>query len=156
MGNKVAARKLMKKINVPIIPGTEGGLSDIRQVRKATQGLGYPLLVKPSAGGGGIGMIVVNNEDELPEAIAAARKIALSTFGNGDLFIEKYLVNPRHIEFQILGDSHGNVVHLGERECSIQRRHQKLIEESPSPALTPELRAEMGEDGGQNRQIRGL
>jgi pyruvate carboxylase subunit A len=145
MGNKVAAREQMKKINVPIIPGTEGGLNDIRQIRKAIQGLGFPLLVKPSAGGGGIGMVIVNNEDELSQAVAAARKIATSTFGNGDLFIEKYLVDPRHIEFQILGDAHGNVIHLGERECSIQRRHQKLIEESPSPVLTAQMRAEMGE-----------
>ena len=90
-------------------------------------------------------MMIANNEDELEQAVTSARKIALNTFGNGDLYIEKYLVNPRHIEFQILGDAHGNVIHLGERECSIQRRHQKLIEESPSPALTPELRAEMGE-----------
>jgi pyruvate carboxylase subunit A len=103
------------------------------------------LLVKPSGGGGGIGMIIAQNEEELQAALISARKIATSTFGNGDLYIEKYLVNPRHIEFQILGDAHGNVIHLGERECSIQRRHQKLIEESPSPALTPQLRAEMGE-----------
>jgi pyruvate carboxylase subunit A len=145
MGNKVAARNHMKKINVPIIPGTQGGLADFEEARKASSGIGYPLLVKPSAGGGGIGMIIANNEADLQPALIAARKIALSTFGDGDLYIEKYLVNPRHIEFQVLGDSHGNVIHLGERECSIQRRHQKLIEESPSPALTRQLRSEMGE-----------
>jgi pyruvate carboxylase subunit A len=145
MGNKVIARNLMKKINVPIIPGTEGSLADLDHLAEVTKGLEYPLLVKPSAGGGGIGMIVANCEAELREAVTGARKIALNTFGNGDLFIEKYLVNPRHIEIQILGDSFGKVVHLGERECSIQRRHQKLIEESPSPAITPKLRAEMGE-----------
>jgi pyruvate carboxylase subunit A len=145
MGNKVAARNLMKEINVPIVPGTPGGIQEFSEVLKAVAGMGYPLLIKPSNGGGGIGMMVCNNDDELAEAWVAARKIAISTFGNGDLYVEKYLVNPRHIEFQVLGDSHGHVVHLGERECSIQRRHQKLIEESPSPALTPALRAEMGE-----------
>ena len=145
MGNKLAARNLMKRIDVPVVPGTEGGIADIEQAREAAAELGYPLLVKPVAGGGGIGMSVAQNESELVESVASARKIALSAFGTGDLYIEKYLVNPRHIEIQVLGDSFGNVVHLGERECSIQRRHQKLIEESPSPALTPELRAEMGE-----------
>jgi pyruvate carboxylase subunit A len=145
MGNKVIARRLMKTINVPIIPGTEDNLVDLEHLKEATQGLEYPLLVKPSAGGGGIGMMVANNEKELLDAVVAARQIAVNTFGNGELFIEKYLVNPRHIEIQILGDSHGNVIHLGERECSIQRRHQKLIEESPSPVITPRLRAEMGE-----------
>ncbi len=145
MGNKVAARNQMKLIKVPIVPGTQGGIADFNEARHMVVNLGYPLLVKPSAGGGGIGMIIANNEAELEQAVISARKIALSAFGDGDLYIEKYLVNPRHIEFQILGDSFGNVVHLGERECSIQRRHQKLIEESPSPALTPQLRAEMGE-----------
>jgi len=145
MGNKVEARKLVKTIGVPIIPGTEGGIVDREQAQKAVQGMAYPLLVKPSGGGGGIGMTIANNENELWDAITASRAIALKTFGNGDVYIEKYLVNPRHIEIQILGDSFGEVVHLNERECSIQRRHQKLIEESPSPVLTPALRAEMGE-----------
>jgi pyruvate carboxylase subunit A len=145
MGNKVSARNLMKIINVPIVPGTEGGMEDIEKVKQAVASIGYPLLIKPSNGGGGIGMMVCHDEGELAKAWVEARKIAISTFGNGDLYVEKYLVSPRHIEFQVLGDSHGNVVHLGERECSIQRRHQKLIEESPSPVLTPELRAEMGE-----------
>jgi pyruvate carboxylase subunit A len=145
MGNKVAARNQMIKINVPVIPGTEGNLVDFEQARKAVAHLEYPLLVKPTGGGGGIGMVIVQNEEELRQALISARNIATNTFGNGDLYIEQYLVNPRHIEFQILGDSFGNVIHLGERECSIQRRHQKLIEESPSPVLTPQLRAEMGE-----------
>jgi len=145
MGNKVEARRLMKSINVPIIPGTEGGIADLDQAKKAICGIPYPLLVKPSGGGGGIGMVVANNESELWEAISSARQIALKNFSNGDVYIEKYLANPRHIEIQILGDSQGNVIHLGERECSIQRRHQKLIEESPSPVLTAQLRAEMGE-----------
>ncbi len=144
MGNKVAARSQMQKIGVPVVPGTEGGINEFDQARKAASELGYPLLVKPTAGGGGIGMVIANNENELRLALVSARKIALSAFGDSDLYIEKYLVNPRHIEFQILGDSQGNVIHLGERECSIQRRHQKLIEESPSPALTRGVRAEMG------------
>jgi pyruvate carboxylase subunit A len=144
LGSKVAARRHMKSINVPIVPGTEGEITDFEHAKKASQGLAYPLLVKPSGGGGGIGMMIANNEGELENAVKSARAIALKTFGNGEIYIEKYLVNPRHIEFQILGDSYGNVVHLCERECSIQRRHQKLIEESPSPALNPQLRAEMG------------
>ncbi|MBN1190206.1 MAG: acetyl-CoA carboxylase biotin carboxylase subunit [Dehalococcoidales bacterium] len=145
MGNKVAARNLMKKIKVPVVPGTEGNLGDFEQAREAVAHLEYPLLVKPTGGGGGIGMVIVQNEEELRDSLISARKIAAKTFGSTDVYIEKYLVNPRHIEFQILGDAFGNVVHLGERECSIQRRHQKLIEESPSLVLTPELRAEMGE-----------
>jgi pyruvate carboxylase subunit A len=145
MGNKVAARKAVKNIGVPIIPGTEGGITSREQALKAVRGMEYPLLVKPSGGGGGIGMTIANNENELWDAIASSRAIALKTFNDGDVFVEKYLVKPRHIEIQILGDSFGDVIHLGERECSIQRRHQKLIEESPSPVLTPALRAEMGE-----------
>jgi pyruvate carboxylase subunit A len=134
----------MKQIDVPIVHGTDRGLKDIAQIKAGVKGMGYPLLIKPASGGGGIGMTVVHEESELEPYWALAHKIALSTFGNGDLYIEKYLVNPRHIEIQVLADSFGNVVHLGERECSIQRRHQKLIEESPSPVITPELRAEMG------------
>lgn len=145
MGNKVAARQLMKTIGVPIIPGTEGGISSLEKALQVTRGMDYPLLVKPCSGGGGIGMTIANNENELWESITASQIIAKKTFGDGDIYIEKYLVNPRHIEIQILGDSFGDVIHLGERECSIQRRHQKLIEESPSPVLTPSLRAEMGE-----------
>jgi pyruvate carboxylase subunit A len=145
MGNKVAAREQMKKINVPVVPGTENDIPNFEYAKEAVAGLGYPLLVKPVAGGGGIGMVIVNNEEELRQGINSARTIAASTFGVSDLYIEKYLVHPRHIEIQILGDAFGNVVHLGERECSIQRRHQKLIEESPSPALTHGLREEMGQ-----------
>ncbi|HSW58243.1 MAG TPA: acetyl-CoA carboxylase biotin carboxylase subunit [Dehalococcoidales bacterium] len=145
MGNKVSARNLMKKIGVPTVPGTDQGEQDFARIKELVKDMGFPLLIKPANGGGGIGMTVVNQESELEPYWALARKIAVNTFGSGELYIEKYLVNPRHIEFQVLGDSHGNVVHLGERECSIQRRHQKLIEESPSPVITPELRAEMGE-----------
>jgi pyruvate carboxylase subunit A len=144
MGNKIAAKQQVRKINVPVIPGTEDCVEEFEQAREVAQKLGYPLLVKPSAGGGGIGMMMANNESELKLAVTSARTIAINTFGDGELYIEKYLVNPRHIEIQVLGDAQGNVVHLGERECSIQRRHQKLIEESPSPAINAELRQEMG------------
>ncbi len=146
MGNKIIAKQEMRRINVPVIPGTEDCIKDFEQAREVARKYGFPLLVKPSSGGGGIGMARANSEEELKQAVESSRAIALKTFGDGDLYIEKYLVNPRHIEFQILGDAYGNVIHLGERECSIQRRHQKLIEESPSPALTPELRHEMGEN----------
>jgi pyruvate carboxylase subunit A len=146
MGNKIAAKQEMRRIHVPVIPGTTDCINDFEQAREVARQYGYPLLVKPSSGGGGIGMARANSEEELKQAVESSRAIALKTFGDGELYIEKYLVNPRHIEFQILGDAYGNVVQLGERECSIQRRHQKLIEESPSPALTPELRREMGEN----------
>jgi len=144
MGNKEAARREMKKAGIPVVPGSDSAVSEIGEVRSIVQEMGYPVMVKPSGGGGGIGMFRVNTDEELRKAIESAQRIASSAFGVGDVYIEKYLPNCRHIEFQILADSHGNVIHLGERECSIQRRYQKLIEESPSPALTPELRGEMG------------
>lgn len=144
MGNKIAARIEMKKAGVPVVPGTEECVSDFKKARDTAAEIGYPVICKPAGGGGGIGMTIVNNEKELQHAIESSQKIAKSTFGLPDVYIEKYLTHPRHIEFQILGDSYGNVIHLGERECSIQRRHQKLIEESPSPVLTPALRKEMG------------
>ncbi len=144
MGNKIAARKEMKKAGVPVVPGTEECVTDFAQAREIAKEVGYPVICKPAGGGGGIGMSIVANEEELRAAIGSSQAIAASTFGLADVYIEKYLSHPRHIEFQLLGDSHGNVIHLGERECSIQRRHQKLIEESPSPVLTPQLRAEMG------------
>jgi len=145
MGNKIAARREMKKAGVPTVPGTEGNVSDFQKAREIAREIGFPVIIKPSGGGGGIGMTVVNSEDELVKALESAEKIARSTFGLADVYIEKYLPHPRHIEFQILADQHGNVIHLGERECSIQRRYQKLIEEAPSPALTPEIRRKMGE-----------
>jgi pyruvate carboxylase subunit A len=145
LGDKVAARREMVKNGVPVVPGTNEAVAGVDAGASAAKAIGYPVIIKPSGGGGGIGMTVVKNEKDLPSALASAKAIASTTFGIGDLYIEKYLPNPRHIEFQILGDSLGNVIHLGERECSIQRRHQKLIEESPSPALSPELRAEMGD-----------
>lgn len=144
MGNKVAARKEMKKAGVPVVPGTEECVTDFGHARDKAREIGYPVICKPVGGGGGIGMTIVANEDELKTALESSMAIAASTFGLPDIYIEKYLSHPRHIEFQVLGDSHGNIIHLGERECSIQRRHQKLIEESPSPVLTSQLRAEMG------------
>jgi len=145
MGNKIEARREMKEAGVPVVPGTNERVTEYEKARDIAGKVGYPVILKPSGGGGGIGMIIVNAEKDLREAIESSQNIATTTFGLRDVYIEKYVPNPRHIEFQILADSQGNVIHLGERECSIQRRHQKLIEESPSPVLTPELRAEMGE-----------
>jgi pyruvate carboxylase subunit A len=144
VGDKVAARREMLKAGVPVVPGTTECVQDPGQARDAVRAIGYPVIIKPSGGGGGIGMTVVKNEAELLSALESTQTIAQNTFGIADIYIEKYLPNPRHIEFQILGDTLGHVIHLGERECSIQRRHQKLIEESPSTALTPELRGRMG------------
>jgi pyruvate carboxylase subunit A len=144
MGNKIEARSEMRKAGVPVVPGTNERVTEYEKARDIASKVGYPVILKPSGGGGGIGMIIVNGEKDLRDAIQSSQNIATTTFGIPDVYIEKYVPHPRHIEFQILADSRGNVIHLGERECSIQRRHQKLIEESPSPALTPELRAEMG------------
>jgi pyruvate carboxylase subunit A len=145
MGDKVAARREMIKAGVPVVPGTDECIAEFGQARDIANKIGYPVIIKPSGGGGGIGMTIVMNEGELAKALESTQAIATTTFGLCDVYIEKYLSNPRHIEFQLLGDSHGNAIHLGERECSIQRRHQKLIEESPSTAVTPAMRAKMGE-----------
>lgn len=144
-GDKVAARREMTRAGVPVVPGSGECVRSFDEARAVAGETGYPVIIKPSGGGGGIGMTIVANESELKGALQSAQAIAVTTFGLGEVFIEKYLANPRHIEFQILVDCHGNIIHLGERECSIQRRHQKLIEESPSTALTPELRRRMGE-----------
>lgn len=145
MGDKVRARRKMIKAGVPVVPGTDECVAEFGQARDIANEIGYPVIIKPSGGGGGIGMTIVANKGELANALKSTQAIAKTTFGLRDVYIEKYLSNPRHIEFQILGDSKGNTIHLGERECSIQRRHQKLIEESPSPAVTPAMRAKMGE-----------
>jgi len=145
VGDKVAARREMRKAGVPVVPGTDECMAEFGQARDIANEIGYPVMIKPSGGGGGIGMTIVANERELAGALESTQAIAATTFGIPDVYIEKYLSNPRHIEFQILGDSKGNAIHLGERECSIQRRHQKLIEESPSAAVTPAMRAKMGE-----------
>jgi pyruvate carboxylase subunit A len=144
MGDKVAARREMRKAGVPVVPGTDECVAEFEPARSIANEIGYPVIVKPSGGGGGIGMTIVMNEGELMKALESSQAIATTTFGLPDVYIEKYLSNPRHIEFQILGDSKGKVIHLGERECSIQRRHQKLIEEAPSSAVTPKLRSKMG------------
>ncbi|MFI5195697.1 MAG: acetyl-CoA carboxylase biotin carboxylase subunit [Chitinophagales bacterium] len=145
MGSKIGAKQAAKKFNVPMVPGTEEPLSDINEARKIANKIGYPILVKASAGGGGKGMRIVENDDEFEEQIRAAKREALSAFGDDAVFIEKYVGSPKHIEIQLMGDRHGNYVYLFERECSIQRRHQKLIEEAPSSCLTPDIRKAMGE-----------
>ena len=145
MGDKTRARQRMQAAGVPIVPGTVEPLADAAVALDAAHEIGFPVLLKASAGGGGKGMRVVEAEADLERAFAAAAREALAAFGDGALYLERYLDRPRHIEIQVLGDAHGAVVHLGERECSIQRRHQKLVEEAPSPVLSPEQRAAMGE-----------
>jgi acetyl-CoA carboxylase biotin carboxylase subunit len=134
----------MKKAGVPVLPGSDGPVQGEEQAGKVAKELGYPVIIKAVAGGGGRGMRVVRNADELGKSLKTATREAEAAFGNGDVYLEKYVENPRHIEIQVLGDHHGNVVHLGERECSIQRRHQKLIEEAPSIALTEKQRRKLG------------
>ena len=145
MGSKIGAKQAAKKFNEPMVPGTEEPISDIDEARKIAAKIGYPILVKASAGGGGKGMRVVENEGEFEEQIRTAKSEALNAFGDDAVFIEKYVGSPKHIEIQLMGDQHGNYVYLFERECSIQRRHQKLVEEAPSSCLTPEIRKAMGE-----------
>ncbi len=146
MGDKAAARKAMTAVGVPVVPGTPGPVEDVDEALGFAKKIGFPVIIKAAAGGGGKGMRVAADADDFARAFQLARSEALSAFGNGDVYVEKYLQRPRHIEFQIMGDKHGNVIHLGERDCSVQRRHQKLIEESPSPAMTPKLREKMGND----------
>lgn len=145
LGNKSLAKKTMRKAGVPVIPGSDGILKDVDDARKTAGEFGYPVIIKASAGGGGRGMRIVHDDSGLENAFNQARTEAEVGFANPDVYMEKYFQNPRHIEVQLLGDAHGNVVALGERECSIQRKHQKLIEESPSPAVTPEIRKAMCE-----------
>ena len=145
MGDKATAKKTMQSAGVPVIPGGEGILSSPEEAKKIAQEMGYPIMLKATAGGGGRGMRLVNKEKELNDLYDVAYQEALNGFGNGDLYIEKFIQEPRHIEIQILADTMGNVIHFGERDCSIQRRHQKLIEESPSPAVDDMLRSKMGE-----------
>ena len=144
MGEKDRARREMAAAGVPIVPGTDGAMTDEKAAENAAEGIGYPLIIKAVAGGGGRGMRVVRAQEELLTAFQAAQNEAQQAFGIPDVYMEKYIERPRHIEFQVLGDRHGNVIHLGERECSIQRRHQKLIEESPSTALDAKTRQEIG------------
>lgn len=143
MGEKDKARQAMKRCGVPILPGSDGVVASEEEAMEWARQVGFPVIVKASAGGGGRGMRIIRSAEELPQMFGAARSEAASAFGNGALYLEKFIERPRHIEFQILADEHGNAVSLGERDCSIQRRHQKLMEESPSPCVSPELRKKM-------------
>ncbi len=145
MGEKVTARNAMRDAGVPILPGSESTIQSDEEAIKIAREIGYPVIVKASGGGGGRGMRIVYSETDLARALEAASTEAAAAFKNGDVYIERYVERPRHIEIQVMADEHGNCVYLGERECSIQRRHQKLLEESPSPVMTPELRQQMGE-----------
>lgn len=144
MGDKITARETMKLAGIPVVPGTDGVVSNEAEAIEIIEKIGLPVMIKASAGGGGKGMRLVSRREDIVASIRAARSEALAAFGDDAVYIEKYITSPHHIEFQILGDKHGNVVHLFERECSIQRRHQKMIEETPSPLMTPELRQKMG------------
>ena len=145
MGDKKTAKDTVKRVNVPTVPGSAGLVEDLNEAKEVARRVVYPIIIKATAGGGGKGMRVVQREEDLEKAFQTARNEAEKAFGNAGVYIEKFVEEPRHIEIQVLGDQHGNVIHLGERDCSVQRRHQKLIEESPSPIVSEELRAEMGE-----------
>ncbi|MFK7979124.1 MAG: acetyl-CoA carboxylase biotin carboxylase subunit [Saprospiraceae bacterium] len=145
MGSKLAAKEAVKDYDIPMVPGIDEAITDVKLAKKIAKEVGFPILIKASAGGGGKGMRVVENLKELPEQMERAISEATSAFGDGSVFIEKYVTSPRHIEIQVLADTHGNVVHLFERECSVQRRHQKVVEEAPSAVLTPKIRKAMGE-----------
>ncbi len=144
LGDKASAKATMKKAGVPVIPGSDGAVRSVEEAKKIGEEIGYPLMVKASAGGGGRGIRLVERPEDLEAQFAAASSEALSCFGDGSLYMEKFIIDPKHIEFQILADKHGNAVHLGERDCSMQRRNQKVLEESPSTVMTPQLRDRMG------------
>ena len=145
MGDKVQAKIKAAKVGLPLVPGSPGAVDTIEEAEKLAVDIGFPLLVKAASGGGGRGMKVANSADELAEAFFSARSEAKAAFGDDTIYLERYLDNPRHIEVQVIADSHGNAVHLGERECSVQRRHQKLFEEAPSPAISQEERQNIGQ-----------
>lgn len=145
MGIKTIAKKMASDANMPLVPGSPGAITDAQVAKEFADKIGYPVILKASAGGGGRGMRIVEKPDTMERHFKSAHEEALGAFGNGDMFIEKYLVNPKHLEFQILGDKHGNVIHLGERECSLQRKHQKIVEEAPSASISAEKREEMGQ-----------
>ncbi len=144
LGDKASAKSAMKKAGVPVIPGSDGAVRTMEDVKRLGEEIGYPLMIKASAGGGGRGIRLVNSADELESQAVAAKQEALNFFGDDSIYMEKFIINPKHIEFQILADKQGNVVHLGERDCSMQRRNQKVLEETPSTIMTPELRERMG------------
>ncbi|HLM47018.1 MAG TPA: ATP-grasp domain-containing protein, partial [Myxococcaceae bacterium] len=145
MGNKVRAKQAAREAGLPLLPGSTGVVKEPKEAEAIAREIGFPVIIKAAAGGGGKGMKIVREPHALAQAFSTAAAEAVASFGNGDLYIERYVEKPRHIEIQIVADEHGRIIHLGERECSVQRRHQKLIEESPSPALSPELRRQMGE-----------
>lgn len=155
MGDKISARIRMIDAGVPVVPGTHENLKSIDEARKLCNEIGYPVMLKASMGGGGKGMRLIHNEDEVEEAYITAKSESLSSFGDDTVYLEKFVEEPHHIEFQILGDQHGNVIHLFERECSVQRRNQKIVEESPSPFITEELRRSMGEKATAAAQAVG-
>ncbi|UTW53837.1 acetyl-CoA carboxylase biotin carboxylase subunit [Kordiimonas sp. SCSIO 12610] len=144
MGDKITAKETVKKLGIPVVPGSDGGITEDEEAYKVCSEIGYPVIVKAASGGGGRGMKVVNTEEELSGALTACRTEAKAAFGDDAVYIEKYLGKPRHIEFQIIGDKYGNCIHLGERDCSLQRRHQKVLEEAPSPAIDEQTRMRMG------------
>lgn len=145
MGLKTVAKSMAIKAGLPLVPGSDGPVKDAQVAKEFADKIGYPVILKASAGGGGRGMRIVEKAETIERHFKSASEEALAAFGNGDMFVEKYLQNPKHLEFQIMGDKHGNVIHLGERECSLQRKHQKIVEEAPSASVTPEMRKEMGE-----------
>ena len=144
MGDKITAKETMKALQVPCVPGSDGSVNSLEVAMNVGQNIGYPLIVKATAGGGGRGMKVANNKDDLENAFLTARSEANSAFGNDEVYIERYLTNPRHIEIQVFGDGKGNAIHLGERDCSLQRRHQKVLEEAPGPSISAEVREYIG------------
>lgn len=144
MGDKITAKETVKKLGIPVVPGSEGGITDDEEAFKVAKEIGLPVIIKASSGGGGRGMKIVREESELSDALNACRTEAKAAFGDDAVYIEKFLTKPRHIEFQLIGDSHGNCIHLGERDCSLQRRHQKVLEEAPSPVIDTETRERMG------------
>jgi acetyl-CoA carboxylase biotin carboxylase subunit len=154
MGDKIAAKKAVGDLGIPLVPGSDGALANVKEAMEAAKAIGYPALIKAAAGGGGRGMKLVETEDQLEQQLQAASQEALAAFGDGSVYIERYLKKPRHIEIQIAADSHGNVVHLGERDCSLQRRNQKVLEEAPSPVLSAEERERIGET--TRKAIEGL
>jgi len=145
MGDKITAKDAVADAGIPVVPGSDGGVENYQEAKKVAKDVGFPLLVKAASGGGGRGMRLARTPDDLEESLNAAQQEALAAFGDGTVYLERYLETPRHIEIQVIADTHGNVVHLGERDCSLQRRNQKVLEEAPSPALTPKQRAEIGE-----------
>src|SRR5205814_5576949 len=147
MGNKIRAKEAMKEAGLPQLPGSEGVVQDERDLARLAERIGFPVILKAAAGGGGRGMKIVREKEQLSQMYRTASAESLAAFGNGDMYVERYVERPRHIEIQIVADEHGNIIHLGERECSVQRRHQKMLEEAPSPALNDKLRERMGRVG---------